>query len=143
MNAALCSVFFLSGVSGLLFETLWFQRAGLALGNTVWASSLVLAAFMGGLAIGNGVAGRIGHRIRRPLFTYGVIEVVVGATGLALVLGLPGLTQALAALLRPLQGDPFALGGVRVGVGFALLLVPAAAMGSWLIPRARRWTVMS
>ena len=52
MTAALCGVFFVSGVAGLLFETLWFSQAGLVLGNSIWASSLVLAAFMGGLAVG-------------------------------------------------------------------------------------------
>ena len=60
MSAALCGIFFLSGVAGLVFETLWFHQTGLALGNSVWASSLVLAGFMGGLALGNGLAGRLG-----------------------------------------------------------------------------------
>ena len=46
----LCAAFFASGASGLVFETLWFHEAGLALGNSVWASSLVLSGFMGGLA---------------------------------------------------------------------------------------------
>ena len=42
MTALLCVLFFLSGVAALLFETLWFRQAGLAFGNGVWASSLVL-----------------------------------------------------------------------------------------------------
>ena len=89
MPALLCAVFCLSGASALLFENLWFQRAGLALGNSVWASSLVLAAFMGGLALGNAVAGRVGHRAKRPARLYAALELVIGATGLAIVLGLP------------------------------------------------------
>ena len=46
-------IFFLSGASALVFESLWFFQAGLALGNSIWASSLVLASFMAGLAAGN------------------------------------------------------------------------------------------
>ena len=53
--------FFVSGAASLVFETLWFHQAGLALGNTVWASSLVLAGFMGGLGLGNGLAARSGE----------------------------------------------------------------------------------
>ena len=52
MKILLCFVFFLSGVAGLVFEALWFRMAGLTFGNSVWASSLVLSSFMGGLALG-------------------------------------------------------------------------------------------
>jgi len=44
-------IFFLSGVSALIFETLWFRLAGLSLGNSVWSVRLFLAAFMAGFAI--------------------------------------------------------------------------------------------
>ena len=67
MTPLLCALFFLSGVAALLFETLWFRQAGLTFGNGVWASSLVLASFMAGLALGNALAVRFGARISRPL----------------------------------------------------------------------------
>ena len=67
MTALLCAIFFLSGAAGLLFETLWFHQAGLAFGNGVWASSLVLAGFMAGLALGNAAVARWGGRIERPV----------------------------------------------------------------------------
>ena len=51
-SPVLCGVFFLSGAAALVFETLWFRQAGLAFGNSVWASSLVLSSFMAGLALG-------------------------------------------------------------------------------------------
>ena len=44
MIAALCVIFLLSGAAALVFETLWFRQAGLALGHTVWASALVTAS---------------------------------------------------------------------------------------------------
>lgn len=62
-----CLIFFVSGASALIFETLWFRAAGLALGNSVWASSLVLASFMGGLALGSLVASRYATRWRPDL----------------------------------------------------------------------------
>jgi spermidine synthase len=63
----LCVILFFSGAAGLLFETLWFRVAGLTLGNSVWASNIVLASFMAGLAAGNAIAARHGERVRRPL----------------------------------------------------------------------------
>ena len=90
MAALLCAIFCLSGASALLFENLWFQRAGLALGNSVWASSLVLAAFMGGLAIGNGLASRFGDGIRRPArlprAAYAILAATFASGGVLLAL---------------------------------------------------------
>jgi hypothetical protein len=47
VTVALCAVFFLSGVSALLFETLWFREAGLVFGNGIWASSLYSISICG------------------------------------------------------------------------------------------------
>ncbi|MCZ6832542.1 MAG: spermidine synthase [Acidobacteria bacterium] len=130
--AGLSLIFFLSGAAALIFEALWFHQAGLALGNSVWASSLVLAGFMGGLALGNGLVGYAGHRLARPLRAYGVMEIAVGMTGLGLVYLLPALIPLLAPWLGPLAGHPLALNTLRLGVAFVLLLVPATAMGATL-----------
>src|ERR1700681_2511641 len=100
MTAALSIVFLFSGGAALLFETLWFRQAGLTLGNNVWASSLVTASFMGGLALGNGLTARYGERLRRPILGYALIEAIVGATGLGLVLLFPIFPSLLAPVLR-------------------------------------------
>jgi spermidine synthase len=128
----LCVVFFLSGASALLFETLWFRLAGLMLGNSVWASSLVLASFMGGLALGNGLAARHGRRLTRLVRAYAILESVVGGAGLGLVLLLPRLTGLLAPVLHPFLDRPWALNGLRLVVAFALMVVPTTAMGATL-----------
>ena len=41
MPSALVPIFFVSGIAGLTFETLWFRLAGLSLGNSIWSASLV------------------------------------------------------------------------------------------------------
>src|SRR6266568_198014 len=53
VHVALSVIFFLSGGASLLFETPWFRECGLVFGNGAWASAIVLASFMAGLAIGN------------------------------------------------------------------------------------------
>ncbi len=131
-SAILCLAFFLSGAAGLVFETLWFRQAGLMLGNSVWASSLVMAAFMAGLASGNTWAVRRGSRVGNPLLAYAVLELLVGATGLGLVLLFPALTRALAPVLGTLADRTPLLNTVRMAVAFLLLLLPSAAMGATL-----------
>src|SRR5262249_3103864 len=129
LTILLCAVFFASGCSALILETLWFQQAGLALGNSVWASSLVLAGFMGGLAIGDGVAARYGDRGRRPLTMYALAELAIAITGVGLVFLLPALGATLAPALGALLDRPLPLNLLRLLVGFLLLLVPSTAMG--------------
>jgi len=131
-SIVLCSVFFLSGVAALLFENLWFYQAGIALGNSVWASSLVLAGFMGGLALGNAVAARLGHRVSRAILAYAWIEIAIAVSGLALVVGLPGLTGMLADVFGPLLASPWVLNPLRLVCAFLLLLLPSTAMGATL-----------
>ena len=70
MAPLLTAAFFSSGASALIFEILWFRQAGLAFGNSIWASSLVLSAFMGGLALGNALAAWIGPRVANPVRAY-------------------------------------------------------------------------
>jgi predicted membrane-bound spermidine synthase len=125
-------VFFLSGVSALIFETLWFRQAGLAFGNSLWASALVLSSFMAGLALGNGLAARHGERLRDPIRFYAVLEVAIAAAGVQLVWFLPRFTPFLAFALRPLLDAPWLLQPARFAAAFVLLLVPAVAMGATL-----------
>jgi len=58
-------LFFLSGAAGLMYEVLWTERFTLVIGHSVVAFSAVVAAFMGGLALGSWLAGRITPRLHR------------------------------------------------------------------------------
>jgi predicted membrane-bound spermidine synthase len=142
MTGSLCAVFLLSGAAALVFETLWFRQAGLAFGNGVWASSIVLASFMTGLALGNGLAARLGARIRRPVRFYVLLEVIIGAVGCALVWLLPGLSGGLARVLGPMLEQPWLLNPLRLLFAFLLLVIPATAMGTTLpilVKALRAW----
>lgn len=136
MTGVLCLVFAVSGAAALLFEVLWFRQAGLVLGNTVWAASLVTAGFMAGLALGNGLAIRLGSRLARPLRVYAGLEIVIAAAGVALVFGLPILSTRSAGWWAGL-GPGFGLNLARLGSAFVLLVLPSAAMGATLPLLAR------
>jgi len=123
---------FASGCASLVFETLWFRRAGLAFGNSVAASALVLSSFMAGMALGNALAARFAARVRRPTRLYAWLELAIGASGVLLVAALPALGPGLAPLFRPFFDTPWLLQTLRFAAGFVVLLVPAIAMGATL-----------
>jgi len=79
---ALLAVFTLSGFAGLIYESIWTQYLKLFLGHAAYAQTLVLAIFMGGMAIGALAVGRWSGRIRRLLLAYAVVELAVGILGL-------------------------------------------------------------
>ncbi len=123
---------FASGAAALVFETLWFRCAGLVMGNTVWASTLVLSSFMAGLALGSTLVARYRDRLRRPLLAYGLLELVVGVAGLALVWLFPSLVHHLQWVFRPVLHHATVLHLLRFLTAFVLLVVPATAMGATL-----------
>ncbi len=128
-TCVLAGVFVLSGASALVFETLWFHQAALLVGSTLWAASLVLSAFMAGMAAGNLGAALRGDRAQDGIRVYAGLELVVAISGVALVYLLPALGPVLAPLAEPLAGRPALLQLLRFCTAFALLLLPAAAMG--------------
>ena len=124
--------FFLSGVAALLYEVVWMRLLAVAFGHTVYAVTTVLAAYMGGLALGSILAGKWADRLRRPLRTYGVLEAAIGLyCGLSPLLfgAVDGLYLRLYRVLEP---GPLEAGALQFLLSAALLLPPTALMGATL-----------
>ena len=123
-----------SGAAALVYEVTWTRLLTLQLGHTVAAASTVLAAFMGGLALGAWVAGR---RRSSTLRAYAVLELGVAAAALLLPLALAASVPALAwAYADGTASASFAI--VRVLISLVLVGIPAAAMGA-TFPIAADW----
>ncbi len=69
-QSSLLVVFALSGFTGLIYESIWSHYLKLFLGHAAYAQTLVLAIFMGGMAIGSALASRSSTRFKRPLLAY-------------------------------------------------------------------------
>lgn len=127
---ALC--FVLSGATGLIYEVLWARLLGLVFGATTFAVSCVLAAFMGGLALGSAWAGRFAARIKRPLRAYGMIEIGVALYALAVPLLFRLIDQAYALIWSNFHPGFYAFSTWRFLLSCAVLLVPTTLMGATL-----------
>ena len=115
-----------SGAAALVYEVTWTRLLTLQLGHTVAAASTVLAAFMGGLALGAWIAA---HVPVRGLRAYAVLEIIIAVVALALPLALAASVPALAWAYAD-GAAPVRFAVVRVAVSLALLGLPAAAMGA-------------
>ena len=71
-------LFFCSGATALVYEVIWSRYLGLMFGSTIQAQTVVLAVFMGGLALGNRVFGKRSDLLPQPLAAYGYVEILIG-----------------------------------------------------------------
>ena len=124
-------LFFLSGVASLVLETVFRRELTLYVGNAVTATSLTLATFLGGLALGAALFGRVADRSARPLRLYAFLELGVGATG---AIAVAFLVHGRSVLFAPVRAaGPGAAGFVVAAlITAALLLPPTILMGGTL-----------
>lgn len=133
----LVPLFFVSGATSLVYQSLWARQLNLVFGTSQLAISTTLAAFMAGLALGGFGAARVADRTRRPLATYGVLEVVIGVWALLLPTLLSAGTPLVLAFHRTADPSPPAFAFAQFVLVAALLLVPTTCMGATLPLLAR------
>ena len=114
-----------TGTSGLVYEVTWERMLAVLLGSHAEATAAVLAFFLGGLAVGYSLFGKLSLRLvatdseggpRRLLLGYGAVEATIGLYALAF---LPLFRIAQAISLR---------GPVQPGLAFAWDAMLAAAL---------------
>src|SRR5262245_46742325 len=128
----LLGLFFLSGISGLLYEVAWTRMLHLLFGDTVLAVSTVLASFMAGLALGSLWSGRYVDRRPRVLALYAGLEAGIGVSTVALPVVLQTLTPLYVWLHQYLHASFWLFSMARFLLAFGLLFIPTTLMGATL-----------
>src|SRR5271170_498830 len=77
----LLAIFVVSGFTGLIYESIWSHYLKLFLGHAAYAQTLVLAIFMGGMALGSLTVARYSFRIRHLIWSYVLVEGLIGILG--------------------------------------------------------------
>ena len=139
----LALVFVLSGTAGLVFETVLQRELHRTFGASSWATSTVLAAFMGGTALGAWVFGRLVDRSAQPLRTYALLELGVGVCALLTPSGSRLLSRIFVALGHGHEQHDARLVLLRIALAFAFVLPPTLLMGGALPAMARALTGFS
>lgn len=124
--------FILSGATGLIYEVIWARMLGLVFGATTLAVSTVLAAFMGGLALGSALAGRLAGRIRRPVRTYGLLEIGIAVYALAVPLLFSVVDNLYTIIWQQFHPSFFVFSLWRFLLSCVMLLIPTTLMGATL-----------
>ena len=126
-----------SGMTALVYQTVWMRELRLIFGFSTAASAAVAAIFLGGIGAGSAILGRRANASERPLLFYGKLELAIAASAAASPLLLWLAREAYVAL-----GGSFRLGMilgtiVRLLLSAVVLCVPTVLMGGSL-PAASR-----
>lgn len=131
-------LFFCSGATALVYEVLWSKYLSLLFGSTVYAQSVVLAVFMGGLALGNRIFGSFADRTLKPLAGYGYIEIAIGIYAL-LFQGIYKLADIVfVSVGSKILDQTGLLLLLKAVLSIGLLLTPTILMGGTL-PMIAAW----
>ena len=123
---------FLSGAAGLAYQIVWLRKLSLHMGATSYALSAVLAAFMGGMALGSRLLGPLADRPgARPARIYALLQLGILA-GAPVAYFLPGLLDAPLSAAYRAMGPGLGINVLRFLGALLSLAGPTALMGATL-----------
>jgi len=126
-------LFALSGFSGLIYESIWTHYLKLFLGHAAYAQTLVLAIFMGGMALGSWLSSRFSSRWTNLLMGYAIVEGIIGVFGLLFHGTFTSVTNlAYRTILPGLGSDVLAIAATWIISG--LLILPQSILIGMTFP---------
>jgi spermidine synthase len=131
-------LFLCSGATALVYEVVWSRFLSQMLGSTVYAQTLVLAVFMGGLALGNRLSGRRADLFPHPVRIYGILEIGIGVYGCLFPQVFELADRLFITIGSGLIRHAWALLLVKALFSVLLLLPPTVLMGATL-PLVASW----
>lgn len=122
-------VFALSGFSGLIYESIWTHYLKLFLGHAAYAQTLVLVIFMGGMALGSWLCGKMSGRWRNLLLGYAAVEGIIGIFAMCFHGGFLAATEWFFSTVSPALASPDAAMVVKWGMASLLILPQSILLG--------------
>jgi spermidine synthase len=91
--------FMLSGLASMNLQVVWNRAMAMIIGASVYSFSLVLIAFLVGLALGAALFTRLLKRIANPLMTLALVELAIAAAAMLNYLYMDDLPRVFATLV--------------------------------------------
>ena len=125
----LLAVFVVSGFTGLIYESIWSHYLKLFLGHAAYAQTLVLAIFMGGMALGSWAVAYSSARIRQLLWAYVLVEGLTGILGLLFhPIFIAAVDFSFASVIPALPAGPL-IQAYKWSLGAVLILPQSVLLG--------------
>ncbi len=142
--ALLLVCFFISGFAALLYQTAWTREFAFLFGTSELAVVAVLAAYMGGLAFGAGIAARFVRRLSRPVLVYGLLELGIAIGALCVPFLIRLLQAAYLSIAGGLDAPPETMALTTALfhlLGAFVVLAPCTTLMGATLPLLARYAV--
>lgn len=141
--------FVLSGLTGLVYEIIWTRQLCGIFGNTVFAVSAILSAFMGGLSLGSYFSGKFvdkiekgkprtlerflrGNSLSPHLKLYGILELIIGLYALLTPVLVNLIRRAYVSFIHSFSLPLYPLSLATFVISVLIFLAPTVCMGATL-----------
>jgi spermidine synthase len=135
-------LYFSSGVCSLVYQVVWQRLLKLTLGNTTYASSITVATFLGGLALGSFLVRQRVDAIPNKLKTYALLEIAISLVALVSPWVMSSADGLYVMVYQGVDASPILVTTLQIIVSVLVLLVPTVLMGTTL-PLVSSWLVES
>ncbi len=121
--------FGMAGLASMIYQVAWTRLISLVVGSTVYAFSLMVTAFILGLALGGAIFSTFVDKRKDLLLLFAALEAIVGFSALGLVAILGDLPLFVVDAVSAFGSDFWVLQFVIFSGIFVLILIPTVMMG--------------
>ena len=131
-KSALISVlffYFLSGAAAIGLEVLWTRVLTLTIGGSTYAFTIILSAFLIGIALGSLAASKLFSYTRRPLLWFAILQSILGVL---VIFSLPLLSRLPLTFLSAFHKFGSDFGNLQFGIfllSAMVIFLPTFIMG--------------
>lgn len=122
-------LFFLSGAASLIYEIIWTKQFIPVFGNSSYAITIVLAAFMAGLGLGGWWFGRFADRHQNRLLLYSFLEIGIAFTAFIIPFILGLFIKIMPLFFSSLSESVLLMSIIRLVFSFIILFLPSFLIG--------------
>ena len=123
------AAFAVSGFCALAFEVLWFRTLTIIFLGTTYAFTTMLTTFLCGIALGSWYASRSVDRRRHLVSYFGVLEALIGVSGIFVLTLYTWLPSVLRFFETRYQYEWSSLVPIKFVLAFGVLFIPTFLFG--------------
>lgn len=125
----------ISGATSMVYELVWIRMFAITLGGSTYAFTLMVAAFITGIAIGSLFVAWSPRLRHSPLIAFAIAEIAIGGAILAslpLYQRLPYVFAKWSSLLNPSPDSMWLYSLFQYSICFVVMLIPTIFFGATL-----------
>lgn len=134
LSGVIFGLFILSGICGLIYEVVWSKYLALFIGSLGYSHVMVLATYLGGMALGAFFWGKFSDNTKSPLRLFGLMEIGVGLYCLLFptIMNITGELYFKLASSVYQESSQFGNISIKLFLSMMMILPPTFLMGGTL-----------